>query len=444
MTKQPTDDELNDLDEGLQPKPKPPKYAWIDDHLRPIAEREGGTDWLTKRPARREYLLSYLMDLDGDGAPKGVIAAGRVGFLASPGGVGKSYTLCSLALAVAVADRQQRTCWLGALEVNVDKAGRVLMLMGEEEEEEIRRRLYMTAEAMGLSDDDKRRAIQRIVPVALSGHDGVAFTQAAEVGDTKTETPFSEALRERLEKVGEWSLVIVDPLARFAGDDVEKDNAAATRLVQVLEKLSNLPGKPTVFCAHHTRKAGNDKVAMSSDDMRGASALRDGARFLAVLEEQERIDGAPNLVNFAVKKNNYGIRPAFMLTRNDDGNLRAATEQERKQYADAVKDKEKEKKRRDDSMGVFEAAWWGSSCQKRDGAPYVSRDALERHFKGAGWPDAKIKTTLAGKSGLLAELLEAKQISVHDKGWTVVDTARAAKMVLSEKDGKESIAGDDA
>jgi RecA-family ATPase len=321
---------------------KPLPFAWLDPLLRTIGEREDGDTWFSTAPPPRDYLLHYIGDVGA--GPVGVLAAGRVGFLASPGGAGKSYALCALALAVAVADRPKQTTWLGGFEVNPDKAGRVLMLMGEEEEAEIRRRLYSAAQAAELSVDDTARAIDRIVPVPLCGVDGVALTQTPATDGVATETPFSAALRARLAKAGPWSLVVVDPLARFAGADVETDNAAATHLVQILEKLQHLPGSPTVLAAHHTRKkSGSDGPEINTDDMRGSSGLRDGARFVAVLEEQKVFAGVPNLVRFAVRKNNYGARPEFMLRRLDHGALRQATPAEQKEYADAVVEQKADK-----------------------------------------------------------------------------------------------------
>lgn len=317
-------------------------FSWLDPMLRTIGEREDGAAWFSTAPPPRDYLLHYIGDV-GVG-PVGVLAAGRVGFLAAPGGAGKSYALCALALAVAVADRPKQTTWLGGFEVNPDKAGRVLMLMGEEEEAEIRRRLYSTAQAAELSVEDARRAISRIVPVPFCGKDGIALTQAPDVANGKTETPFSEALRARLAATGPWSLILVDPLARFAGADVETDNAAATHLVQVLEKLQHLPGSPTVMAAHHTRKKGSGEgPEITADDMRGVSGLRDAARFVATLEEQQTIKGVPNLVRFVVRKNNYGARPDFMLRRLDHGALRQATPAEQKEHADAVVEKKADK-----------------------------------------------------------------------------------------------------
>ena len=81
----------------------------------------------------------------------------------------------------------------------------------------------------------------------------------------------------------------------------------------------------------------------NTDDMRGSSGLRDGARFVAVLEEQKVFAGVPNLVRFAVRKNNYGARPEFMLRRLDHGALRQATPAEQKEYADAVVEQKADK-----------------------------------------------------------------------------------------------------
>ena len=324
---------------------KPDPHAWIDDVIVPI--REHDANYFAKPPPPREYLLHFVED----GEAKGVLAAGRVGFLVSPGGVGKSHALCSLALAVAIADRKNRTTWLGSLDpknddekaggfltVNHGKAGRVLMLMGEEEADEIHRRLYQAAAVMQLDAHDTKRALARIYAVPLAGRSDLAFTKATTSEGEKAETAFFQSLRDRLQGDEGWSLVILDPLSRFSGADDEVDNAAATRLVSVIEQLSDLPGKPTVMVAHHTRKrdAKSPTSTVSDDDMRGASALRDGARFVAVLETQKRIKGAPDLVNFAVRKNNYGAHVDVMLSRQPHGTLCRATRDERRRYDEAV------------------------------------------------------------------------------------------------------------
>lgn len=324
-----TDDMRRKIDDDDN---KADPLAWLDEALRTIEERQGEEKWLEHAPPTRKYLLS----ITHDGTHRGVLAAGRVAFLASAGGVGKSHALCQLALAVAVAGRA-RTQWLGTFDV--EQGGRVLLIMGEEEEGEIQRRLYDAAKAMGLSDKQRALAAANIVPMGLAGRADVALTRMLTPGgEGDTETTFSSAFRTRLE-FQEWACVIIDPLSRFAGGDVEKDNNAATRMVQVLEKFSHLKGNPTIVVAHHTRKGLRGDEQKTSDDMRGASALKDGARFVAVLEDMDRFDEfdekAPRLVRLRVVKNNYGtFPPDVVLTRDENahGALRKASPSELAAY----------------------------------------------------------------------------------------------------------------
>jgi hypothetical protein len=80
-----------------------------------------------------------------------------------------------------------------------------------------------------------------------------------------------------------FALVILDPLSRFGGLEAEVDNGLATRTVGALERLTRLPGEPAVLVAHHERKGGGK----GTDAVRGASALVDGARWVARLQPVE-------------------------------------------------------------------------------------------------------------------------------------------------------------
>ena len=143
-------------------------------------------------------------------------------------------------------------------------------------------------------------------------------------------TTFANALYAFLEakgtEVGGWDVVILDPLSRFAGPDVEVDNAAATRLIQVLERFTQLPGAPTILVAHHTNKSSRDKDSeRSSSAVRGSSALVDGARWVGDLE--------PVIADYAcfrVVKSNYGRIPPnpVWLKRVEDGGLGPTTQAE--------------------------------------------------------------------------------------------------------------------
>jgi hypothetical protein len=70
-----------------------------------------------------------------------VLPLGKVGQLIAEGGGGKTQALCQLAIAVATGGT-----WLGSLDVAPEGKGRVLLVLGEEDSDEARRRLYRSAQ----------------------------------------------------------------------------------------------------------------------------------------------------------------------------------------------------------------------------------------------------------------------------------------------------------
>jgi RecA-family ATPase len=304
--------------------------------------------WLLEREPRNDDERSGLMP----GGLVGVLPLGKVGLLASAGGVGKTMALCQLAIAVAAG-----VPWLGnGLErssgwhVPIASRGRVLLLLGEEDEEEAHRRLYNAASALGLDDAGRAQAAERVCVVPLAG-EACALTARAE--GVTFETGDFAALRERLASAAGpdgWRLVVVDPLARFADAEAEVDNAAATRFVQALEGLTKVNGKgsdgaprpgPAVLVAHHTSKASRRDGDASGNAVRGASALIDGARWCATLEAvNPTADEDPGFegVRLALVKSNYSASaPALLLRRGPHGRLSQMTEGEREKFAPTIK-----------------------------------------------------------------------------------------------------------
>ncbi len=272
--------------------------------------RERGDDWLGTEPPPRRYLLSD--------STAGVLPLGRVGMLAAGGGMGKSWALTQLAISVATGRP-----WLG---FTVNHPGAVLLGLAEEEADEIRRRLYYAGMEMGLTEGDRRRAAENILPLPLAGVP-VALTYAPEQAPDpeQLDTPFADALRFRLVSTAvEWRLLILDPVSRFAGPDVEIDNAAATRFVQVLERLTNVAGDPSVIVAHHTAKSTRNGPSQAGA-ARGSSAITDGIRWQANLDpilekgakdEPDRI--VPGFACLRVTKSNYGRYPDPVYLRRVD------------------------------------------------------------------------------------------------------------------------------
>ena len=228
--------------------------------------------------------------------------------------------LCQLALSVATGKS-----WLGTF--TVPTPGRVLLALGEEDAEEVRRRLYNAGRAMGLSSNERRLALERIIMLPLAG----VPCSVVENGDNgnQNETDFFAWLQGKLSESGEpWRLLIFDPLSRFAGPEAEKDNAAATRFVQAIEALTNMPDKPTAIVAHHTnkgaRKAGQD---VDTSSARGSSALTDGARWVATIaidrltfEDHDVARRLAEVVTIEVTKNNYASFKSGIELRRDSEN----------------------------------------------------------------------------------------------------------------------------
>ena len=297
---------------------EPPGQHAVVRAWKPLGEL--GDVFGTKPPKRR-----WLLKRDGDG----VLPLGKVGIFAAAGGVGKTMACVQLALAVATGRR-----WLagagergvGGFEVPAEGTGHVLLALGEEDVEEVHRRVYHSALAMGLSDVERQFALERIIVLPLAGQH-VSLTHAADEHTDSPETAAATELREKMRASGiDWRLVVFDPLSRFAGPDAEKDNAAATRFIETAETFCKLAGGPTVLVVHHSAQHARGDVAKGGRDRdasqvaRGATGITDGARWVASLEARHSDAGEEleHLAELHVVKNNYAkpMRRPVILRRN--------------------------------------------------------------------------------------------------------------------------------
>lgn len=112
---------------------------------------------LTDPPEPRRWLLRHPDPESADiGANdgSGLLPLGKVGVLSAEGGAGKTSVLVALALSVATGRP-----WLGHFRVDeAARRGRVLLALGEEDEEEVHRRLYAASEALGLDGESRKEA----------------------------------------------------------------------------------------------------------------------------------------------------------------------------------------------------------------------------------------------------------------------------------------------
>ena len=301
--------------------------------------------WLADAPPFREYLLH---DAPESGAfalrGAGMLPRGKVGILAAAGGVGKTFALTGLALSLVTGAK-----WLGNFPTGDNLRRRVVLVLGEEDIGEVQRRLHAQARAMELDPAKYGPALAGIHALAGAGLDTLALTRPTDEPGIGAGTAFADGLYAYLEAHGGngWDAVILDPLSRFAGPDVETDNSAATRLVQVLERFTKLPGSPAVIVAHHTTKASRSEGEIGATAVRGSSALTDGARWVGTLDPVVVKGGAklPGHARFRVAKQNYGVFPdrALLLTKpvGGEGGLRAATDAESEALRKAEEDAER-------------------------------------------------------------------------------------------------------
>jgi hypothetical protein len=303
---------------GLATKVVSPRVAKsIADMVMPLT-----IDMLRAAPPPRQYLI---WDADG----RGVLPRARVGMLGAPGGTGKSKAVIGLSVAVASGGK-----WFGAWPC---ERGRVLLVLAEEDAAETQRRLHYALR--GAHDYQLNDIVNNLTVLPAAGEGfALTFEQDGSSGglpETARVAELRELLKAAAAEGRPYSLVVLDPSSRFAGGDVEKDNAAATRYVQVLETLTAAEcGCPNVLLPAHTRKRSKDDEPGSTDALRGASGQRDGVRWVAMLERRKPIEGAPKLLDFIIGKTNYTVDAKLVLCADDDreGALRAATTEEVEGY----------------------------------------------------------------------------------------------------------------
>ena len=290
--------------------------------LRPLADV--GPDWLADKLPPRAALLRR----DG----KAFLVQGKVGLLLAPGGTGKTWALMQLAVAVATGGR-----WFGTFDAT---KGKVFLALGEEDAEEVRRRLYDVAKALGLGEYERAEVARNLTALGLSGK-SVALLGKSDRGEPVPSAWFDD-LKAALEAGGPWRCILLDPWSRWGGPDVELDNHTATRGVELLEELAALPGSPTVLVAHHTRKGSKEDATSGADadSSRGASALTDGVRWVANLVRHKGDGGKLPLTLNVSKHNHTAPSEPLDLVRDEDGPLRAMTPAE----LAAVKEEKREKK----------------------------------------------------------------------------------------------------
>lgn len=247
--------------------------------------------------------LFWSQDPDGDGPDVPIVPRGRVVLLTGQGGTGKSHLSLSFAVCLA-AGVPVGSFYVRPSDREKLGRGRSLVLLGEETPSEIEARLDSICRAVrhktslsgddyvvGLNDDQRARVRERVDYLAGCGRDLRLTKSDAETRD------FADVLVARVVNAAQdgdpYALVVLDPMTRFNGAD-ENDNAAAARLVTILERLTN-ETRTTVVAVHHSGKGEG-----TATNARGASALVDNARCHLALQR-----GDCDVSELTVEKSNY-------------------------------------------------------------------------------------------------------------------------------------------
>lgn len=228
------------------------------------------------------------------------------------------------------------------------------------------------------------------------------------------------------------SLIVVDTLHRFLSGD--ENSAQDTKTM--LDACATLMGDfgCSVLLVHHT---GVSEEAQAR--ARGSSAWR-GALDIEISVSPAK-DDKPITITQRKSKDAEMLAPVHARLTGvpipgwvDEDGLpvsSAVLEAEAAPAPPPAKESAQAKHRK-----TLENAWWSSGCELVDGAPYVSRAALQRHLEtnmGMTAASAKQHCKPAHPSGVVGSLLQGEIIKPADHGWVISDPARISALICAMK-----------
>lgn len=285
------------------------------------------SEWYTTTPPPREWLLRDARTENKEG----VFPLGKVGLIAAAGGSGKTMAVTQLALAKATGGT-----WLGAFDAG--QPGKVLLALGEEDAQEMHRRIYRAAREAGKAPPENS-----LIALPLAG-------MPCRMVDGDDDTEFLVWFRDYLKRTGPYALVILDPVSRFASADMEKDNAAATRFVIALESLIEPSGGGSILGSHHTNQSSRkDGAPADMTAVRGVSAIVDGTRWVSVVQVERTTtdDKVESLITLAMAKSNYSMFAAPVVLRYGEGGVLVPMSADERQAAQQARDEARPSVRRE-------------------------------------------------------------------------------------------------
>jgi hypothetical protein len=349
--------------------------------------------------------------------------AGKCYALSADGGVGKGFFTLQTGVSIATGYDLFDA-------FRPEQAGRVAILAAEDDQDEIHHRLYRISNAMGIGEDQKVRDNIGVFP--LSGEQVNLLETDAARNQQRTEIlgVLIDQLTEMAKDGGfEWSLIAIDPLARFGSSNVEIDQGAATAFTAALEFMSdNLPGTPTIGVNHHSSAAS---VQSGRSNMRGVTGLRDAFRLVMSLDAFSTASGLRGVLVRNTKNNLAPEAPPLWLVRLDNepmgdgsyletsGVLRRATEDEIEELeAVAGSTVGASREQREQAKTTAKQAKFEADCQAvlsclPETPASVSSDELIARLsaigKGCSVPTLKPRMAHLTKEGMALDLSDGSQ-----------------------------------
>lgn len=227
----------------------------------------------------------------------GLLMDGQVTMISGKGGEGKS--LLALQLGAMVAIGVEFAWWKPREPRNV------LLLNGEDDVDELRRRLAAACPTMSIEPSSLTERL-----FSLTARSLVLLERDLTDGKVKTTSLYSEL--QRIVRENSIGLIIIDPLVETHVNLDENSNGDMKELIVKLRAMARLARIP-VLVVHHSRKGA---VGGDQDGARGGSALVNACRTVITLErmtleEHGRIHPArekESYVRLAGAKSNYAGR----------------------------------------------------------------------------------------------------------------------------------------
>jgi putative DNA primase/helicase len=225
------------------------------------------------------------------------------------------------------------------------------------------------------------------------------------------------------------SIIVVDTLHRFLSGDENSAQDAKT----MLDACGGLMAEfnCSVLLVHHT---GVSEEAQHR--ARGSSAWR-GALDIEISIVPPKSDDAPIEIVQRKSKDAEMSLPIFVNLKSVPINGWLDEDSEQVTSAVIVPADAPAKTEKMDKLSkhkkLFEAAWWSSGAEEREGHPYVSRSAFIEYLvsnQGLTEGTAKMYTKPSVSGKPVNELLISEIIASHEHGWIMLDEVAASAMMM--------------